>query len=600
MLPDLRAKSNTSSKTHLPQYDQKQEAQLQITPSGHITVNDRYRTFMALSKVTQKQMSFQRPKSYNQNMSLTRSGMQEQMQTDEEKERRRQLRIETEKLINQQNQERIEREKELQRQHEQQELEKQQQIAEMTRKRREELVKQQKQAQIEKMMQQQKEKELKEQADKEYELKRLQKLKEMKELAEQKKAEELERKQRLIEEEKQKQIREQQQQQAELEQRLKMFKVRELEAEAEKQAKLAEYEKQRIERQAKVEQEEAERIAKEKAIEEERLKTQEHLEQERLKHMREYEAQQERLLQIAIAYKQVDAQRLEYNEKIQQVQIARELERLEKEKREIELEMEQEKIRQEEHEKMLQRMQQQREQEEREKIEFQERIILQTTENKGFVQMFSEIVEIKDQINRANIDYQQNIEKVDRYKRCSAVHFADIVTTLPQKQISSISDFETLIFELKQWVNKIDQKIRDTQYYQKNLMNVNMAPLELTVSLVKKLKAIVWLASCVGDLNYFTANFSSLLDCTYLIVSAISDKQILARVQQQIKKECQQSIKMLQQLFKEEKKKKNDTKDIQKMIAVNQAYQNDSVQANDIICLELIVQKFEQQLNEKK
>ncbi|CAL6103612.1 Hypothetical_protein [Hexamita inflata] len=280
-------------------------------------------------------------------------------------------------------------------------------------------------------------------------------------------------------------------------------------------------------------------------------------------------------------------------QKLQQIQFQKQLEQLEKEKveqlmydrankRQQEIKQEQKRVK----ELQIQQIQQQQ-------------TALEQAELQNKQKYESKIVQF-NQLRREALLQQELLRKqeaVSEEERKKQMYEENLIIPPPPiAQLESVPEFESVREKMKAWIGKLHGMFEAFSRQQLQLCNSRMQSIDLVLRLLVKMKQLVLLTACVGDVLYFDRKFAYLVDCQYLMVEQQTDQQILKRVRQQYKEECGQRLKELKQQFKQNSKNEQALPAIQKAIAVNQALQMEMRNVKDVLQLEMIVSKYKPQL----
>ncbi|CAL5984057.1 titin-like [Hexamita inflata] len=379
-------------------------------------------------------------------------------------------------------------------------------------------------------------------------------------------------------------------------QQAEMKRKREEESERQKLLQQEQYRLQNEERKRKLEKL---RLEEEQKQQEELERKRQHevmIQMERDKIAQELQVWLEKQKQLKVIYKNVDEERLAVAQKTAEITAQR--------KRQQELEKQ---LQEEEHQRLVQQQLEEeerarlellaeKERAEREKREHQESVLLQSTENEGFVKLLEDVALIKDEVNREVAEFEAAKPHADEFGRFHVVNLALIIPPPPIAQLESVPEFESVREKMKAWIGKLHGMFEAFSRQQLQLCNSRMQSIDLVLRLLMKMKQLVLLMACVGDVLYFDQKFAYLVDCQYLMVEQQTDQQILKRVRQQYKDECGQRLKELKQQFKQNSKNEQALPAIQKAIAVNQALQMEMRNVKDVLQLEMIVSKYKPQL----
>ncbi|CAL6078826.1 titin-like [Hexamita inflata] len=406
---------------------------------------------------------------------------------------------------------------------------------------------------------------------------------------------ELLRKQEAVsEEERKKQMYEENQ--IRIQQQAEMKRKREEESERQKLLQQEQYRLQNEERKRKLEKL---RLEEEQKQQEELERKRQHeamIQMERDKIAQELQVWLEKQKQLKVIYKNVDEERLAVAQKTAEITAQR------KRQQELEKQLQEEERQRlvqqqlEEEERARQELLAEKEKAEREKREHQESVLLQSTENEGFVKLLEDVALIKDEVNREVAEFEAAKLQADEFGRFHVVNLALIIPPPPIAQLESVPEFESVREKMKAWIGKLHGMFEAFSRQQLQLCNSRMQSIDLVLRLLVKMKQLVLLTACVGDVLYFDQKFAYLVDCQYLMVEQQTDQQILKRVRQQYKEECGQRLKELKQQFKQNSKNEQALPAIQKAIAVNQALQMEMRNVKDVLQLEMIVNKYKPQL----
>ncbi|CAL5984017.1 titin-like [Hexamita inflata] len=379
-------------------------------------------------------------------------------------------------------------------------------------------------------------------------------------------------------------------------QQAEMKRKREEESERQKLLQQEQYRLQNEERKRKLEKL---RLEEEQKQQEELERKRQHeamIQMERDKIAQELQVWLEKQKQLKVIYKNVDEERLAVAQKTAEITAQR------KRQQELEKQLQEEEHQRlvqqqlEEEEKARQELLAEKERAEREKREHQESVLLQSTENEGFVKLLEDVALIKDEVNREVAEFEAAKPHADEFGRFHVVNLALIIPPPPIAQLESVPEFESVREKMKTWIGKLHGMFEAFSRQQLQLCNSRMQSIDLVLRLLVKMKQLVLLTACVGDVLYFDQKFAYLVDCQYLMVEQQTDQQILKRVRQQYKEECGQRLKELKQQFKQNSKNEQALPAIQKAIAVNQALQMEMRNVKDVLQLEMIVNKYKPQL----
>ncbi|CAL6005649.1 titin-like [Hexamita inflata] len=379
-------------------------------------------------------------------------------------------------------------------------------------------------------------------------------------------------------------------------QQAEMKKKREEESERLKLLQQEQYRLQNEERKRKLEKL---RLEEEQKVQEELERKRQHeamIQMERDKIAQELQVWLEKQKQLKVIYKNVDEERLAVAQKTAEITAQR------KRQQELEKQLQEEERQRlvqqqlEEEERARQELLAEKERAQREKREHQESVLLQSTENEGFVKLLEDVALIKDEVNKEVAEFEAAKPHADEFGRFHVVNLALIIPPPPIAQLESVSEFESVREKMKAWIGKLHGMFEAFSHQQLQLCNSRMQSIDLVLRLLVKMKQLVLLTACVGDVQYFDRKFAYLVDCQYLMVEQQTDQQILKRVRQQYKEECGQRIKELKQQFKQNSKNEQALPAIQKAIAVNQALQMEMRNVKDVLQLEMIVGKYKPQL----